>query len=265
VGAHEAALFRRALAAEGLTPALVRRACPTRENLTIFERATRRETHLKGAMPAPDPREARTLLRFLATLPLKGHAVAACGSAPPGTRPETLSAVLALLRRARFLLVDAGGPLLELAARAGVDGLKGNADEIGAWLGLGGPWRLDRSAHRRALLERMASGSRAPERVLITLGPAGAALAQGGTLWHAAAPARPPHTDLRVTGCGDAATAGWLWAVTDGAGPAEVLRRAVASGTAKLLSPDPGLVDPAGVRRLLARVRAVRLGMADRG
>ncbi len=59
-------------------------------------------------------------------------------------------------------------------------------------------------------------------------------------LWFAHPPRVAKSKIVSPTGCGDAATAGWLWAFADRATPEEALRRAVACGTAKLFSADPG-------------------------
>jgi sugar/nucleoside kinase (ribokinase family) len=116
--------------------------------------------------------------------------------------------------------------------------------------------------------------------VLITLGAGGAALATPDILLHAPAPAlsgpQPSGSgsaaepadrqgrDARAapqsaTGCGDAATAGWLWAILQGCSPEVTLRRAVACGTAKLISADPGNLDKRRVERLLAAARIARI------
>jgi fructose-1-phosphate kinase PfkB-like protein len=103
------------------------------------------------------------------------------------------------------------------------------------------------------LLKRLtAPAKQAPRAILITLGSRGAALATRDGLWLAGPPRVAASKIVSPTGCGDAATAGWLWAMADGVGPEEALSRAVACGTAKLLNADPGVVDPHSVRRFCA-------------
>ena len=254
VGTDDAPLFARALKREKVTSRLCRRSCATRWGMTILE-AGGRETHFKETMPAPLRQEGQALLRFLEGL--RGRAMAVCGSAPPGTSKGLLRAIVRKLRK-RFsvLLVDSSGPLLDEAGRVGCDGLKGNAEEIGAWLGLRGAWDAGKAAHRRRLVGRLAGRRNAsPNTILITLGARGAVLATRDGFW-LARPPRVARSDIvSPTGCGDAATAGWLWALADRASPDEALRRAVACGTAKLYSADPGALNVGIVRRFLTDIR----------
>lgn len=253
VGAADAALFQEALRREHIAAELCLRPCATRWGVTILE-AGGRETHFKEAMPAPSPKESAALLRFLSGL--RGGTLALCGSAPSGTPKPLLRKILRTLRgRFQRLVVDSSGPLLDEAGRVGCDGLKGNGTEIGEWLGLRGAWDPAVRAHQRLLLKRLAGpAGRVPRAILITLGARGAALATREGLWLAGCPKVPASRMVSPTGCGDAATAGWLWAMADGVGPDEALRRAIACGTAKLLNADPGMVDPvecAGTAALL--------------
>jgi tagatose 6-phosphate kinase len=259
IGAGEALFFRAGLRRAGLAVALCPRPCLTRQCLTLFETETGRETHLKECMPPPSPAEERALLRFLRRLNLRGAALAVCGSAPPGTRRGTLDRILSILRaQVRILIVDSSGPLLDAAGRARVDGLKGNAAEIGAWLRLGSAWRPESASHRRALRAALARRG-GPAAVLITRGAHGAALATPDRTWTARPPRIPLRSIASAIGCGDAATAGWLSAWAQGLPPAAALARATACGTAKLLSPDPGTLNPRHVRRFARLIRPVRL------
>jgi len=259
IGAGEAPFFRAGLRRAGLAVALCPRPCLTRQCLTLFEKETGRETHLKECMPPPSPVEERALVRFLRRLDLRGAGLAVCGSAPPGTRRGTLDRILSILRaQARILIMDSSGPLLDAAGRARVDGLKGNAAEIGAWLRLGSAWRPESASDRRALRAALARPG-APAAVLITRGARGAALATPDGLWLARPPRIPARFVASAIGCGDAATAGWLTALAEGLVPPAALARATACGTAKLLSSDPGTLDPRHVRRFVGLIRPVRL------
>lgn len=254
LGQAEAPAFNRFLKAERITPRICPRPHSTRWGVTLLE-SNRRETHFKERMPAPDRKEGQALLRFLSRI--QTDAMVVCGSAPPGTPVRLLRRTMQLLRkRCPLLVVDSNGPLLAEAGRVGCDGLKGNADEIGAWLGLARPWDPARRAHRRLLRERLCMPG-APKSVLITLGARGAALASGQRQWVARPPRIRRASVVSPTGCGDAATAGWLWAMADRAEWALALRRAVACGTAKLLHADPGAVHPKTVRRLVRITKAV--------
>ncbi|MCZ7644530.1 MAG: PfkB family carbohydrate kinase [Planctomycetota bacterium] len=256
LGRGEVAFAALALRAEKIAL----RACPrealTRVCTTYLERDGR-ETHIKERMVPPTRAEAAALVRFAARLPLVGACMAVCGSAPPGTDAKTLRAVLQALRaRAGWLMADTNGAFLEAAARAGLDGLKGNAKEIGAWLKLRSAFDPARAADVKRLRAAMRQRG-GPRCVLVTLGAAGAALASRDRLWTAKPPALGGRKPASATGCGDAATAGWLWAVAHGEDPAGALAWAVACGTAKLASADPGGLDGRLARRLREKVRCL--------
>lgn len=258
LGQEDEPFFAARLRAEGIALAVSPRTCATRVASTYLE-VGGRETHVKEAMPAPTPAEARALLRFAAALPPRHAAVAVCGSAPNGTPPKLLAQALAVLRkRAGVLIADTNGPLLETAGRAGLDGIKGNAAEIAAWLSLDRPFDPHRARHRSALRESLCSRAR-PKAVLVTLGAAGAVLGNQAGIWHAEPPRLPVGAASSAVGCGDAATAGWLWGLGDSCAPDECLRRAVACGSAKLLSADPGGLDSGTVRRLLKTIKSKNL------
>lgn len=260
-GAGERAFFVRALKAERIAARVLARPVKTRLCVTVLEDGGR-ETHFKGAMPKPSGVECHALLKGLEKT-LRGFrgVVALCGSAPPGTPPRVLNEVLRRLHAAKAtLLVDANGPLLEAAGRAGVDGLKGNAREIAAWLGLRGSFSPRNAKHRKRLLARLGTaGGRGPRSVLVTLGSRGAFLATPDGCWLACAP-KVARTFVRSSvGCGDAATAGWMLAVAEARAPAQALCRAVAAGSAKVYSADPGGTKGDRFAECLGAIRAIRL------
>ena len=271
IGRQESAFFAEALASERIGFLPIPRACLTRTCWTVFEREPGREEHVKESMPPPSRSEERALLACCARLPLAGACVAVCGSAPAGTSPRTLRALFALLRsRANVLIADTNGPCLEAAGRAGLDGLKGNAEEMGAWLGLDRALDPEQSAHRRRLMQALAvkihnpisafrKHSGAPRRILVTLGADGALLADASGLWLARPPCLRGLVPRSAVGCGDAATAGWMWALAGEDAACASVCRAVACGTAKLANADPGGLDRNLVRRMLRATHAKRL------
>lgn len=257
-GAGERAFFVRALKAEKIAARVLARPAKTRLCVTVLEEGGR-ETHFKGAMPRPSRAECTALLRGLAKALRGFRGVAAlCGSAPPGTPAGVLREVLRRLRAGKgLLLVDANGPLLSAAGRASVDGLKGNAREIAAWLGLRGSFSPRNVKHRKRLLARL--GGRGPKSVLVTLGRAGAFLASRDGCWLARAPKVSRKLVRSSVGCGDAATAGWMLACARRCAPAQALRCAVAAGSAKVYSADPGGTEWRRFGECLGAIRAVRV------
>ncbi|GMV80382.1 MAG: 1-phosphofructokinase [Planctomycetota bacterium] len=258
LGTNEVSLAARSLAAEGIELAVARRSCPTRICTTYLERLGGRETHVKESMPAPSRTECSELLHMAARLPVELGCAAVCGSAPPQTPARTLRAVLAALRaHARVLLADTNGPLLEWASKSGLDGIKGNAQEIGALLKLRGPLDPSKRAHAQAL-RALPARRGGPKAVLVTASSDAAWLATREGLWRAKPPVLPTSRRRSATGCGDAATAGWMWAWSQGLEPDEALRLAVACGSAKFASADPGAVEVRLARRLSAQIEVRR-------
>lgn len=277
-GKEEAALFRRELRAAGVTPLLLARSTPTRFGLTFAETAAARTTHIRETMQPPSVAEEVALSAFFDKSPCAGW-TAFCGSAPPRMRPRTLRRLCSLpKRRGGRVLCDAGGLLLEAAAAAGVNVLKGNAAELGEWLRVAaGRGLFGKEARRLAgtacrgdvfdrrrqadlsLLRAAVPARGGPEEIILTLGADGALLARREEIWFARAPRLPRGKRGGTVGCGDAATAGRLWAADDDCDPEETLRRVVACGSAKPASLDPGDLDPRRVVALLKRTKAERL------
>ena len=243
LGTNEARWFSSELRKRnGIQAAICPRACATRFALTFLE-DDGRETHIKECMAPPSEAEQAELLRFWRKTVRRGDIVALCGSTPAGTKASTLRSLFTIAREqgAAYILVDSNGALMLEAARAGVDFLKGNAMEIGAWLKLAHPFDLENAGHERAI-ENAFTKTGAPKTVLITLGAQGAAIASNSKILKIL----PPKLNRRfkivsATGCGDAATAGVLWSVLLGESRHELaLKRGLACGSAKLASADPG-------------------------
>jgi 1-phosphofructokinase family hexose kinase len=260
VGAEQAAWFKKRLAEnDNIAAKIFPRNCATRQAFTLLE-PNGRETHLKEAMPPPTSAEQSALLRAWKKTVARGDLLAVCGSAPAKTSVETLRQIfeLAKMQEPARIIADTNGAALEVAASAGLHGIKGNAAEIGAWLKLGGPFNPLRGADRACLVRNLKKRG-APRAVLATLGAVGAAWFSLDAMWLAEVPRVPRGRVVSATGCGDAATAGWLWALADGLGAEETLRRAAACGTAKILSADPGRLSASNAREIAAKITLRRL------
>lgn len=259
VGASEAAWYARTLKKiSGLSARLCPRRCATRIAQTFLE-AAGRETHIKESMPAGTDREQNELVRFWCETIQFGDIVAICGSAPPRTMLANLI-LNASSHGASYILADTNGEMQRIAGSMKIDLLKGNASEIGSWLDLKAPFDPHASPDQRALMERMNLDF-SPHAILITLGAKGAVLAERDTLLYAKSPRLPAKFKIAAaTGCGDAATAGVLWSLVLGErDPEKMLARAVACGTAKLATADPGLLDTTLAKSMVRYCRTVHL------
>jgi len=263
LGAAERAWFSRELSRiSGVRTLACERPCATRIAQTFLE-ADRRETHIKEAMEAPTPKEQRELLGWWKKAARHADVLAVCGSAPPGTSSATLRGIFHGASQAAVAIADTNGPALKIAAESGLHGIKGNAAEIGELLGVQRP--LDpRQADDQKLLAELLQRKRAPASILMTLGAAGAALITLEKVLFAAAPTLPSERYRSATGCGDAATAGWIWGLGEHAPEDVCLARAVACGSAKAASADPGSLDPRLMRTLLKRIAVQTLHLTSR-
>jgi len=254
-GENEADFFKKYLRDEsGIDCAVCPRKVRTRFAQTYLE-TDGRETHIKESMPPPSARERAAFLRFWNQTVKRGDIVAVCGSAPPEMPRATLKAIfqIANARGAGDIVVDSSGDVLRAAAATHVGTLKGNAAEIGEFIGCDGSFDPRQSAHLE-LLRSALNDNRGFADFLITRGAQGAIYADGLLkLECKMPPTQMNHAIVATTGCGDAATAGLLWGMLRHTSETceDVLRRAVACGAAKTLSADPGKISLKSARRFV--------------
>jgi tagatose 6-phosphate kinase len=162
------------------------------------------------------------------------------GSLPPGLGADEVGAWVAVAHSEGALaLVDAGGPALLAAARAGADILKPNESEL-----LDATGAADAAGGIAALVELGA------HTVIVSRGAHGLLAVDGsGGRFEVAA---IPRVDGNPTGAGDAATAGVASAVLEGLPMPDLLRRAAALGAAAVLRPVAGEIDLDAYRRFVA-------------
>ncbi|HEX6557817.1 MAG TPA: 1-phosphofructokinase family hexose kinase [Longimicrobiales bacterium] len=141
-------------------------------------------------------------------------------------------------------VADCDGPSLQLAVAAGCELIAPNKHEAARLLGreINGVGDGARAAHD--LLE-------AAPRVLLKLDYEGASLCTRDGCWRARGPVMKQGSSV---GAGDAFLAAFLVADDDGAPPEEALRRAVAAGSAVLLSKGSDLLTRADYDAVLAHV-----------
>jgi 1-phosphofructokinase family hexose kinase len=241
------------------------RAIPLSGETRVFvgarEARTGRALLLNPGGPEAGPEVARALLgaadEVLAAHQAQGGWLACCGSLLPGLPPDFYARAGDIARRRGFRFVpDCDGPALAAAVNAGCDLLVPNEHEAGRLLG-------------RELDGTDAAGT--PARELCRLGPEAAVVTLGdrgavgcfptGTWW-----ARPELPEAlaweaeagSAVGAGDAFLAALLLHLHT-LDPPAALARAVAAGTAALLSRDADLVRAEDAARVLPHV-AVRRG-----
>ncbi len=232
---------RRSLPAGGLT----------RESVTILERGTGHEFRFVLSGPTLEAAAAQACMEVAREIEPGGFVVAS-GSLPPGVDDGYYARLADVVAEqgARYV-VDTSGPALRMALERGLWLAKPNRRELEELTGRAVP---DGRAVAEAARALVASGR--VEVLVVSLGAEGALLTNAETQLVAA----PPPVEVRsAVGAGDSFTAGLVTGVTRGEPLERAFARAVASGTAALLTPGTELCRPEDAERLLAQVKVERV------
>lgn len=216
----------------------------TRTCTILVDQAGHDATVINEVGPHVAPADWLRLTAQVARAASDAAAVCLSGSLPPGSVPGDYGALVRTLRVAgRPIWIDTSGAALAAAIEAGGASIKVNADEAAALVGapLGRP---DTALAAARELQRRTGAA-----VVLTLGGAGAVLANEQGSWHAQPPA------IRVVssvGSGDAFLAALVVALVRGQAAPAALCQAVAAGAANALSVGGGQIDTAIYQQLLA-------------
>jgi 1-phosphofructokinase family hexose kinase len=264
LGGRTGAEIAAMLDAEGTPLRRVDAEAETRTFVAVRESGSGRSLLLNARGPRRSTSEVEALQAAAVTAlrELRPAWLACCGSLPDGFGPGFYAALALQARHhGAAVVVDCDGEPLRLAAATGCDLLVPNQHEAGRLVG----WPVTEVADA-ARAARELCGDAAP-MVAVTLGADGAVLAartDGGAIaaWHADVPEARSGS---AVGAGDAFLAALLTALPLPGEPAppavmeRALCRAVAAGTATLLSSGAGLVDGQQAEELRDRVRLRRL------
>ncbi len=232
-------LFERSFEGTLVRPRFLEREGRTRTNVTVRDPGTGSETHIREAGMRLTGEEWSELSSGLLSAAGEGALVVCCGSLPPGVAPEALRELLARVKDSASLALDTSGPALREAART-AQLLKPNEEELALVAPGLGP--------REGAGKLVGEGA---EVVLVTLGRRGAVLATREGTWRASAPAVEA---VNTVGAGDAALAGLVWGLAEGAEGPELLRRAVACAASAVLQPGAGELDRRQAERFMDQV-----------
>lgn len=218
----------------------------TREDLTVFDEATREQYRLifPGA-PLHDI-EWKECLASIARIRPPPAFVIASGSLPAGVPDDFYGRVAQASKAHSKVIVDASGPLLKAALQQGVYLIKPNLHEFQDLAGITAADDAALIAAGRRLIDRGQV-----EVIALSLGPDGALLITRDLAMRAnGLPIEP----VSVSGAGDSFLGAMVWSlVTDGS-LETALRYGVAGGSAALLSPGTELCRPQDMHRLAAEV-----------
>ncbi len=246
-GGPTGALLSDLLRAQDFTTAVVPIAGNTRISHAVFERATGLEYRFVAEGPEVSVEEWRRCLTAVRGLDYDW--LVASGSLPRGVPVEAYAelAAIAAARGARFVLDTSGPALAAAVAGGGIHLLKPSVGELAGLVG----HALDGLEAQEAAARELVAGG--VGLVALTLGHHGAVLCHGG----GSVFLRPPAVEARsTTGAGDSFLAALVLALAGGRLPEDAFRRAVAAGTAAVLTPGTELCDPADVDRLEAMLLA---------
>jgi 1-phosphofructokinase len=245
------------LRSEGTPLRAARATAETRTFVAVREAGTGRSLLLNARGPTRSTGAAKALAGVVeqALAELRPEWLACCGSLPAGFPPDFYVRMMMLARaHGCRVVVDCDGEPLRLAAEAGCDLLVPNQHEAARLTGLATDDIAGATAAARELCLR------GTPLVAVTLGVAGALLADPREVRHASAPRTGSgamsghrHRSGSAVGAGDAFLAGLLAALRHTSDLRQVLRRAVAAGSAVLLSTGSTLMAADDVHRLLSR------------
>src|SRR5213593_1064445 len=245
LGGADGELLASLLESLGIQVAAVPIADAIRSNVTVVE-PDGTVTKLNAPGPRLSAVEVEALLeRAVAAADGAGWLVAS-GSLGPGT-PDDLYARLAAAVRpvGARVAVDTSGPALERVLGAGPDVLKPNEEELSEVTGVVPETLGD------VVLAANQIRSKGVGTVLVSLGPRGAVLVDGGEALHAESDVIVPRSTV---GAGDALLAGFL--AGGGEGP-EALAEGVAWGAAACVLPGTAVPGPGDLRRDLVQTHPV--------
>ena len=230
----------------------------TRLGFSVHETQSGRDFRFVMPGPTADPDALSQVLQTLKSTALDSRYWVISGSLPPEA-PQDFYADIARLARAqdKRLVLDASGPALMAAMRAGVYMVKPSLREMEEVVGRALPTMPQRLAVAREWLAQAWC-----DLVALSLGPEGALLVTHQGAWHAPGLAVPVRSTI---GAGDTfvgafvSTLGQMYPDTTPSTLRLALRHAMAASAAALASLGTALCQAEEVAKLLDAVQVVSL------
>jgi 6-phosphofructokinase 2 len=231
---------------EGVHGILVPVQNDTREDLTVFDEATRQQFRFvfPGA-PLGEP-EWQECLESVARIRPRPAFVIASGSLPAGVPDDFYGRLAQAAKTHSKVIVDTSGPFLKAALEHGVYLIKPNLHEFQELAGITASDDAALIAAARRLIDRGQV-----EVIALSMGPDGALLITRDIAMRAnGLPIEP----VSVSGAGDSFLGAMVWSLSSNGNLETALRYGVAAGSAALLSPGTDLCRPEHMHRLFAEV-----------
>lgn len=233
---------------EGITQQPVPVQGLTRENLTVFEKTTRKQ--YRFGMPGPHLSEAEWQQAVDLTAQSPVAYLVASGSLPPGV-PVDFYAQLAEANRntpTRVIVDTSGEPLHELRG-TGVFMIKPNLAELEKL-----SEQTFESEDQMLDAARGLAREQLAEVLVISLGSAGAAMVTADET----VLLRPPVVPIKSkVGAGDSMVGGIVLALSRGSDLLDAVKYGIAAGSAAVMTPGTELCRKEDTERIYARVRIV--------
>jgi 1-phosphofructokinase family hexose kinase len=235
VGEAEAAWFEKFVAADGVRAQLFAVPGATRENITLLERDTKRELHVRDVGFTVRDEDVERLASKITLLCRPGVALIFSGSLPQGLSEDAFVGLIRRgIERGAQVAVDCSGPAAHAAVREKLWLVKPNPMELEAMAGRPVGDLADQVAAARALTQTV-------EAVLLSRGADGAVLVNADTALAGRVPLEPTEVHNTV-GCGDALLAGFLAGLLEGRPDRDALVRGLAAATAAAVRPATGQI-----------------------
>lgn len=223
----------------------------TRANVTVIDQTTGATTKLNEPGPTVTDDDLGVFEQRLLNRLSEGDTCVFSGSLPPGAPPTAYAQLIVGVRsRGAMAVFDTSGEALAAGCAAGPDWVKPNATEAAALVDM--PF----DTPGQIVIGSKAILALGPGRALVSLGRRGAALTDGHAVWLA----EPPTiAEANAVGAGDALLAGVLWAWGRGMPPQEIVRWAVAAGTAAAMEQGTAMPTLARIEQVYGEVGVVCL------
>jgi len=219
----------------------------TREDLTVFDKASGRQYRFVLPGPLVTEAEWHRCLKAFSLIKWKPDYIVASGSLPPGV-PDDAYAELARLakKRGSRLILDTSGVPLAAALREGVWLVKPSLRELQELIGQS----LSHEAEWVRASRKLVDDGQAAV-VAVTLGHHGALVTSADGAF------RAPALDIQpvsTVGAGDSFLGAMVWGLAEGMSVPDATRYGVAGGSAALLNPGTELCHADDVHRLHPKV-----------
>jgi 1-phosphofructokinase family hexose kinase len=222
----------------------------TRTNLTLADSQKRQETHIRTRGFSVTVENCQDLLAKLTACLNKGDIVVLSGSLPDNAPPDFYQALINVCHdKSAIAFLDSSGQSLKRGLPAKPYLIKPNLEEFESLVGHCFATEIEMIT---AAQEVIANGV---EWVVISRAEQGALMISKNQVLVAAIAAENSDNIISHVGCGDALLAGLAYAQLHHYKPVEMLKLAVACGTANLFCAEPGKFTQEELARITEQVQ----------